>query len=74
MIFYLVCEFLVDIDNQNSLCIYKNLYDIQQLNCGDVSLLKGEHWEGTEDGGLVHRSPALITNERRLILTLDFSY
>jgi len=54
--------------------IYKNLYDIQQLNCGDVSLLKGEHWEGNEDGGLVHRSPALITNERRLILTLDFSY
>jgi hypothetical protein len=54
--------------------IYKNQHAIQQLNCGDVALLKGEHWKGNEAGGLVHRSPALLTNERRLILTLDFSY
>ena len=54
--------------------IYQNEKEIQQLNCGDVALLKGEHWEGNEQAGLVHRSPALASDERRLILTLDFSY
>lgn len=54
--------------------IYTNSNEIQQLNCGDVALLKGERWEGNEDAGLIHRSPVLITDERRLILTLDFSY
>lgn len=58
-------------DNESG--IYKNQEDIQQLNCGDVALLKGEYWEGNENAGLVHRSPALPTGERRLLLTLDFS-
>ena len=53
--------------------LYQNQHDIQQLNCGDVALLKGELWEGNENAGLVHRSPALAANERRLLLTLDFS-
>jgi hypothetical protein len=35
--------------------------------------LKGERWEGNENAGLVHRSPVLLSGERRLILTLDFS-
>lgn len=52
--------------------LYKSESDIQQLNCGDVALIKGTLWEGNENAGLVHRSPELIANEKRLILTLDF--
>lgn len=53
--------------------LYHNQHDIQQLSCGDVGLLKGELWQGNENAGLVHRSPALAANEHRLLLTLDFS-
>lgn len=52
--------------------LYQSESDIQQLDCGDVALIKGMLWEGNENAGLVHRSPELITNEKRLILTLDF--
>lgn len=58
-------------DDQSGL--YQRHDDIQQLNCGDVGLLKGELWSGNESAGLVHRSPALEIGERRLLLTLDFS-
>ena len=53
--------------------LYQNQRDIQQLNCGDIALLKGELWQGNQNAGLVHRSPTLPTAERRLLLTLDFS-
>ena len=53
--------------------LYEHNDDIQQLGCGDVALLKGERWEGNENAGLVHRSPAILAGERRLVLTLDFS-
>jgi len=43
---------------------------IQQLNHGDVALLKGDLWQGHEGKGLVHRSPT-TGNQRRLILTVD---
>ncbi len=59
-------------DHQSGL--YQRQADIQQLHCGDVGLLKGESWEGNENAGLVHRSPALPAGERRLLLTLDFSH
>lgn len=52
--------------------LYQSESDIQQLGCGDVALLKGTLWEGNENAGLIHRSPGLISNEKRLILTLDF--
>lgn len=52
--------------------LYQSESDIQQLGCGDVALLKGTLWEGNENAGLVHRSPVLQANEKRLILTLDF--
>lgn len=45
---------------------------IQQLNSGDVALLKGEKWHGNEGFGLMHRSPQPPAGERRLILTLDW--
>ncbi len=52
--------------------IYQNSNTIQQLSVGNVALLKGERWEGNENAGLVHRSPALNEGEQRLLLTLDF--
>lgn len=58
-------------NNQSGL--FKNKHDIQQLNRGEVALLKGELWEGNENAGLVHRSPAIPAQQRRLLLTLDFS-
>ncbi|VVO27439.1 DUF1826 domain-containing protein [Pseudomonas fluorescens] len=45
---------------------------IQQIDCGDVALLKGEKWHGNEGFGLIHRSPLPLAGERRLILTLDW--
>jgi len=53
--------------------LYQSESDIQQLSCGDVALLKGTLWEGNENTGLVHRSPVVPANEKRLILTLDFN-
>jgi len=58
-------------DDQSGL--FANQDDIQQLNQGDVAILKGELWDGNQGAGLVHRSPALSHGERRLLLTLDFS-
>lgn len=52
--------------------LFKNMSDINQLNQGDVALLKGEHWSEKEGFGLVHRSPAVVYGEKRLLLTLDF--
>jgi hypothetical protein len=45
--------------------------NIQHLAVGDVALLKGEGWYNNENYGLVHRSPAVASNEQRLLLTLD---
>ena len=45
---------------------------IEQIHSGEVALLKGTKWHGNEDYGLIHRSPALKADERRLILTLDW--
>lgn len=53
--------------------LYRAANQVQGISEADVALLKGERWEGNEGGGLVHRSPALQTGERRLLLTLDFS-
>ncbi len=53
--------------------LYRHQNDIQQLSAGDVALLKGESWMGNEGAGLVHRSPALANEEKRLLLTLDFN-
>ena len=57
-------------DDQSGL--FNNLQDIQQLHQGEVALLKGESWEGNQGAGLIHRSPNLIDQTKRLILTLDF--
>ena len=52
--------------------LYLQDSDVQQLNTGDVAILKGEYWEGNEEAGLVHRSPEVIGDHPRLLLTLDF--
>ena len=57
-------------DNQSGL--FKTSKDIQQLNQGEVALLKGESWGGNQGAGLIHRSPQILEEKRRLLLTLDF--
>ena len=37
--------------------LYQSAQDINQLEIGDVAMLKGELWQGNENAGLVHRSP-----------------
>jgi hypothetical protein len=57
-------------DSQSGL--YPSESHIQTLLPGDVALLKGELWEGNEDAGMVHRSPPMSPDERRLLLSFDF--
>ena len=45
---------------------------IEQMNTGDVALLKGTYWEGNEQHGIVHRSPPATEQSLRLLLTIDF--
>ena len=50
-----------------------DLTAIRQMPAYAVGLMKGEHWEGNEGFGLVHRSPQpTAVQPRRLLLTLDF--
>lgn len=44
---------------------------INQIEAGDVALLKGSAWENSQAPALIHRSPN--TDEKRLLLTLDFA-
>ncbi len=45
---------------------------IRKMPAYAVGLMKGEHWEGNEGLGLVHRSPTpTAVQPRRLLLTLD---
>ena len=44
--------------------------NIQQLDAGDVAVVKGEKWQGNEGSGLVHRSPP--GQQGRLLLSLDW--
>ena len=53
--------------------VYEKERDIQKIAIGDVALLKGEAWQGNQNAGLVHRSPALPAGEKRLLLTIDYT-
>ncbi len=46
---------------------------IQQVNEGDIVLLKGEGWIGNEGLGAVHRSPAVSQGGKRIVVTMDFA-
>jgi hypothetical protein len=52
--------------------LFDSVAGIQKLNRGDVALLKGETWEKNLGSGLIHRSPQLPRDSKRLLLTLDF--
>ena len=53
--------------------LYTSTCPVNRLDVGDVALLKGEGWFDNEGGGIVHRSPALDGNQKRLVLTVDFA-
>lgn len=53
--------------------LYQQGTQIQQLQAGEVGLLKGSLWEGNEERGLVHRSPGVPSGQKRLLLTLDLA-
>lgn len=53
--------------------LYHDRCNVNQLTTGDVAVLKGESWLGNEGCGLVHRSPNLTNQKKRLLLTLDFN-
>lgn len=52
--------------------VIRDLAAIQQLQAGDVAIMKGDGWEGNEGRGLVHRSPASSSVDRRVVLTIDW--
>lgn len=67
-------------DLQRRLSVGKQPMVLSEIYQEDVNiavwqntLLKGDGWHNNEQAGLVHRSPALASNEKRLVLTLDFS-
>lgn len=62
------------IKGKNSVQVTQDYPDalIEQMNTGDVALLKGTHWEGNEQHGIVHRSPPATEQSLRLLLTIDF--
>lgn len=51
--------------------LYSSPEVIKTVTPGDIALLKGSGWEGNEATGIVHRSPAMIKDQPRLLLTLD---
>ena len=53
--------------------LYQHKQQVEQLMMGEVALLKGESWIDNQGRGLVHRSPQPKSNEKRLLMTLDFS-
>lgn len=53
--------------------LYSSTTSIEQVKAGDVVLLKGDGWIDNDQGGAVHRSPAVAENEKRVIVTMDFA-
>ena len=52
--------------------LFSKKSDIENLDVGDIGLLKGEAWVNNEGLGLVHRSPHTDSNYKRLYVTIDF--
>lgn len=44
---------------------------INQLNVGDVAVMKGDEWPTSLGRGVVHRSPSASAEDKRLFLSLD---
>lgn len=45
----------------------------EQLQSGDVALIKGDGWYNNSGHGLVHRSPVPLAGQPRLFMSLDFA-
>ena len=58
-------------DEQSGICLDHTM--IEQMQAGDVALLKGEKWLNNEGRGLVHRSPSAALDSPRIVMTLDFA-
>lgn len=57
-------------DNESGLILDETA--VRRMPAYAVGLMKGEHWEGNEGHGFVHRSPTpTAVQPRRLLLTLD---
>ena len=52
--------------------LFSKKSDIENLDIGDIGLLKGEAWVNNEGLGLVHRSPHTDSDYKRLYVTIDF--
>lgn len=48
-----------------------NPHSIQQASPFDLVLLKGSRWQGNQQAGAVHRSPAMRPEQLRVVLALD---
>lgn len=44
---------------------------VERLAAGQVALFKGDTWDESPGGGVVHRSPAVTAGTQRLLVTLD---
>ncbi|WP_299197620.1 DUF1826 domain-containing protein [uncultured Amphritea sp.] len=53
--------------------LFSSAVCIQQVNPGDIVLLKGDGWYGNDGLGAVHRSPAVFGGEKRIVVTMDFA-
>lgn len=53
--------------------VYTDPASIQQVKQSDVVLLKGDGWFNNEGSGIVHRSPAISKNNKRIVVTMDFA-
>ena len=55
-------------------CLQKPGSPVQAARETDVTLLKGELWQGNSGNGIVHRSPEVDPGQRRLVVTIDAIY
>lgn len=44
---------------------------LQQTPAFAIALLKGSLWQGNEQRGVIHRSPAVVSNQIRVMLAID---
>lgn len=60
----------VKLDDSDSGLIL-NQCGVHQVPTFAIALLKGSLWQGNHMRGIIHRSPAIINNQTRILLALD---
>ena len=53
--------------------LYPLKTSVKQVSEGDIVLLKGDGWFGNDGQGAVHRSPQVLPDHKRVVVTLDFA-